>query len=155
MSKLIQDNGYDYALFGGGLLGFEIGAGVGARVGGGVTMEVTEIKAQDGKLVAVRPILQDSAIVDVAYDGGVGVIIGRLNAFEIGESGSGDAEVEDVGVHLSDCSTKAKVVQRGEQRGADVNVEDASGLGGAGRGSGTAENFALAEDLANALGGAV
>jgi electron transfer flavoprotein alpha subunit len=155
MAKLIEDNGYDYALFGGGLLGFEIGAGVGARVGGGVTMEVTEIKAQDGKLVAVRPILQDSAIVDVAYDGGVGVIIGRLNAFDVAESGSGDAEVEDVDVQLSDFSTKAKVVQRGEQRGADVNIEDADILVGGGRGLGKAENFSLAEDLAGALGGAV
>jgi electron transfer flavoprotein alpha subunit len=155
MAKLIEDNGYDYALFGGGLLGFEIGAGVAARVGGGVTMEVTEIKAQDGKLVAVRPILQDSAIVDVAYDGGVGVIIGRLNAFEIDESGSGDAQVEDVDVQLSDFSTKAKVIQRGEQRGADVNIEDADILVGGGRGLGKAENFALAEDLASSLGGAV
>ena len=155
MAKLIEDNGYDYALFGGGLLGFEIGAGVGARVGGGVTMEVTEIKAQDGKLVAVRPILQDSAIVDVAYDGGVGVIIGRLNAFEIAESGSGDAEVEDVDVQLSDFSTKATVVKRGEQRGADVNIEDADILVGGGRGLGKAENFSLAEDLAESLGGAV
>jgi electron transfer flavoprotein alpha subunit len=155
MAKLIEDNGYDYALFGGGLLGFEIGAGVGARVGGGVTMEVTEISAQDGKLVAKRPILQDSAIVDVAYDGGVGVIIGRLNAFEIAESGSGDAEVEDVDVQLSDFSTRAKVVKRGEQRGADVNIEDADILVGGGRGLGKAENFSLAEDLASSLGGAV
>jgi electron transfer flavoprotein alpha subunit len=155
MAKLIEDNGYDYALFGGGLLGFEIGAGVAARVGGGVTMEVTEITAQDGKLVAKRPILQDSAIVDVAYDGGVGVIIGRLNAFEATESGSGDAEVEDVDVQLSDFSTKATVVKRGEQRGADVNIEDADILVGGGRGLGKAENFSLAEDLANALGGAV
>jgi electron transfer flavoprotein alpha subunit len=155
MAKLIDDNGYDYALFGGGLLGFEIGAGVAARVGGGVTMEVTEVKAQDGKLVAVRPILQDSAVVDVGYDGGVGVIIGRLNAFEIAENGSGDAEVEDVDVQLSEFSTKAKMVQRGEQRGADVNIEDAEILVGGGRGLGKAENFQLAEDLAEALGGAV
>jgi electron transfer flavoprotein alpha subunit len=110
---------------------------------------------QDGKLVAVRPILQDSAVVDVAYDGGVGVIIGRLNAFEISEEGSGDAEVEDVQVELSDFSTKATVKQRGEQRGADVNIEDADILVGGGRGLGKAENFSLAEDLANSLGGAV
>src|SRR3954468_2256257 len=149
MAKLIEENGYDYALFGGGLLGFEIGAGVAARVGGGVTMEVTEGKVQAGKLVAVRPILQDSAVVDVAYDGGVGVIIGRLNAFEASEGGSGDAEVEKVDVELSDFSTRAKMLQRGEQRGADVNIEDAEILVGGGRGLGKAENFSLAEDLAN------
>jgi electron transfer flavoprotein alpha subunit len=155
MSKLIEDNGYSYALFGGGLLGFEIGAGVAARTGGGVTMEVTNVKVQDGKLVAERPILQDSAIVDVDYTGEPGVIIGRLNAFEIAEDGSGPAQVEDVDVSLSDWSTQAKMVQRGEQRGADVNIEDAEILVAGGRGLGKAENFKLCEDLADALGGAV
>jgi electron transfer flavoprotein alpha subunit len=155
MAKVIQDGGYNYALFGGGLLGFEIGAGLAARLGGGVTMEVTAVKAQDGKLVVERPILQDSAIVDVDYTGDLGVIIGRLNAFEISESGGGDAQVEKVDVELSPFSTKAKVVTRGEQRGADVNIEDAELLVGGGRGLGKAEGFQLCEDLAGALGGAV
>ncbi|MGH2804652.1 MAG: electron transfer flavoprotein subunit alpha/FixB family protein, partial [Thermoleophilaceae bacterium] len=52
MAKVIDENGFKYALFGGGLLGFEIGAGLTARLGAGVTMEVTAVKAQDGKLVA-------------------------------------------------------------------------------------------------------
>src|SRR3954463_14922759 len=95
MAKVIQDEGYKYALFGGGLLGFEIGAGLTARLNAGVTMEVTEVKAQDGKLVAVRPILQDSALVDVEYVGDPGIIIGRLNAFDIAEGGDGQAEVVD------------------------------------------------------------
>jgi len=156
MAKVIEDNDFSYALFGGGLLGFEIGAGVGARLNGGVTMEVTAVKVQDGKLVAERPILQDSAIVDVDYDGsGPGIIIGRLNAFEIAETGGGDATVEDVDVELSEWSTKATMVQRGEQRGADVNIEDADILVAGGRGLGKAEGFKLAEDLAEALGGAV
>src|SRR3954462_6198126 len=154
MAKVIQDEGYKYALFGGGLLGFEVGAGLTARLGAGVTMEVTAVKAQDGKLVAERPILQDSAIVDVDYVGEPGVIIGRLNAFEIAENG-GSADVEKVDVELSEFSTRATVVQRGEQRGADVNIEDADLLVGGGRGLGKAEGFKLAEDLADALGGAV
>ena len=62
MAKVIDDNGQAYALFGGGLLGFEIGAGLAARKQAGVTMEVTAVRAQDGKLVAERPILGDSKI---------------------------------------------------------------------------------------------
>ncbi|MBX5469182.1 MAG: electron transfer flavoprotein subunit alpha/FixB family protein [Thermoleophilaceae bacterium] len=155
MAKVIRDNGYSYALFGGGLLGFEIGAGLTARLGAGVTMEVTAIKAQDGKLVAERPILQDSAVVDVDYVGEPGIVIGRLNAFEIEESGGGPAQVEDVDVQLSEWSTKAKMVQRGEQRGADVNIEDADILVAGGRGLGKAEGFRMCEELAEALGGAV
>src|SRR3954469_12080598 len=86
MAKVIGDEGYSYALFGGGLLGFEIGAGLTARLGAGVTMEVTAVKVQDGKLVVERPILQDSEIAESRYKGDVGVIIGRLNAFEASES---------------------------------------------------------------------
>ncbi len=155
MAKVITDNGYSYALFGGGLLGFEVGAGLTARLNAGVTMEVTEVKVQDGKLVAERPILQDSQIADVGYVDEPGIIIGRLNAFDAQERDGGSAEVEDVDVELSEWSTKATMVQRGEQRGEDVNIEDADILVGGGRGLGKAENFKLAEELAEAMGGAV
>jgi electron transfer flavoprotein alpha subunit len=154
MAKVMQDNDFDYALFGGGLLGFEIGAGLTARLNAGVTMEVTQVNVQDGKLVAERPILQDSQIADVGYVDKPGIIIGRLNAFDTNE-GEGTAEVEDVQVELSEWSTKARMVTRGEQRGADVNIEDAKILVGGGRGLGKKENFDLAEQLADSMGGAV
>jgi electron transfer flavoprotein alpha subunit len=154
MAKVMTDNDFSYALFGGGLLGFEIGAGLTARLNAGVTMEVTQVNVQDGKLVAERPILQDSQIADVGYVEEPGIIIGRLNAFDENETG-GTAEVEDVQVELSEWSTKAKMVTRGEQRGEDVNIEDADILVGGGRGLGKKENFELAEQLAEAMGGAV
>ena len=142
MAKVIADEDYDYVLFGGGLLGFEIGAGLTARLGAGVTMEVTEVRVQDGGLVAVRPILQDSQVADVGYVGKPGIIIGRLNAFDATERDGGSAEVVDVDVELSPWSTKATMVTRGEQRGEDVNIEDADFLVAGGRGLGKAENFA-------------
>src|SRR3954447_25024551 len=121
MAQLFEANGYDYALFGGGLLGFESGAGLAARLNAGVTMEVTQVNVEDGKLVAERPILGDSSISTSKYKGR-GIIIGRLNSFEIVESGGGAAEVENVDVQLSEHAQKAKMLQRGEQRGADVNI---------------------------------
>jgi electron transfer flavoprotein alpha subunit len=155
MAKVIADSDFSYALFGGGLLGFEIGAGLTARLNAGVTMEVTEVKVADGKLVAERPVLQDSAIVDVGYVSEPGIIIGRLNAFDAAERDGGSAEVVDVDVELSEWSGRARMVKRGEQRGDDVNIEDADILVGGGRGLGEADNFKLAEELAGALGGAV
>ena len=123
MGHLFEANGYDYALFGGGLLGFEVGAGLAARLNAGVTMEVTQVNVVDGKLTAERPILGDSSISTSSYKDR-GIIIGRLNAFEIAESGGGAAEVVDGDVQLSEHAQKAKMLQRGEQRGADVNIED-------------------------------
>src|SRR3982750_3837084 len=124
MAKVISDEGFSYALFGGGLLGFEIGAGLAARLDAGVTMEVTEVRVEDGKLVAERPILGASSISTSKYKDR-GIIIGRLNAFEANEGGGGAAEVEDVQVELSPQVGQTKMLQRGEQRGADVNIEAA------------------------------
>src|SRR3954452_845126 len=94
MAKVIADNGHDYAIFGGGLLGFEIGAGLAARLGAGVTMEVTAVNVEGGKLVAERPILGDSSISTSRYRER-GIVIARLNAFEARSSDGGTAAVED------------------------------------------------------------
>ena len=154
MATVMETGGHEYALFGGGLLGFEIGAGLAARLNAGVTMEVTNVVVEDGKLAAERPILGDSSISTSRYRDR-GIIIGRLNAFETRQSNGSTAAVQDVDVELSDFSTKATMVQRGEQRGADVNIEDADILVAGGRGLGNKEGFEALEDLAGALGGAV
>ncbi len=154
MAKAVADGGYDYALFGGGLLGFEIGAGLAARLGAGVTMEVTAVNVDGGRLVAERPIHGDSSISTSRYKG-FGIIIGRLNAFETQTAGSGAATVEDLDVELSEWSTRATMVKRGEQRGADVDIEGADLLVAGGRGLGKAEGFEMLEELAGTLGGAV
>lgn len=154
MAKAVADGGYDYALFGGGLLGFEIGAGLAARLHAGVTMEVTAVNVEGGKLVAERPIHGDSSISSSRYKG-FGIIIGRLNAFETRQSGSGAAAVEDLEVELSEWSTRSTMVKRGEQRGADVDIEGADMLVAGGRGLGKAEGFQMLDELAGTLGGAV
>src|SRR3954452_6108483 len=140
MAQVMTDNGHDYAIFGGGLLGFEIGAGLAARLGADVTMELPAVNVEGGKLVAERPILGDSSISESRYKG-KGIIIGRLNAFEVPTSSGASAPVENVTVELSPWSTKAKIVQRGEQRGADVDIEGANVLVAGGRGLGKAEGF--------------
>jgi electron transfer flavoprotein alpha subunit len=156
MGAAISGGDYKYALFGGGLLGFEIGAGLAARLGAGVAMEVTAARAEGGELIAERPILGDSAISEIKYRSPVGIVIGRLNAFEIKESDpahpAGAAPVEQVSFELSDHAKQATMVTRGEQRGADVDIEGASILVAGGRGLGKAEGFQLAEDLAAAFG---
>jgi electron transfer flavoprotein alpha subunit len=154
MAQIMESGGHRYALFGGGLLGFEIGAGLAARLDAGVTMEVTGVRVEGGELLAERPILGDSSISTSRYRDR-GIIIARLNAFEPRESGDAAAPVEDVDVQFSEFSTRATMISRGEQRGADVNIEDADILVAGGRGLGHAEGFEALEQLAGALGGAV
>ena len=152
MGTLFDGGGYEYAIFGGGLLGFEIGAGLAARIDAGVTMEVTGVNVDGGKLAAERPILGDSSISTSRYKG-KGIIIARLNAFEVKETGGADAPVENITTELSTQAQQANIVTRGEQRGADVDIEGASILVAGGRGLGKAEGFQLCDDLAKAFGG--
>ncbi len=157
MAAAITGGDYSYALFGGGLLGFEIGAGLAARLGAGVVMEVTAVRAENGELIAERPILGDSAISEIKYRSDVGIIIGRLNAFEAKKyddpAHPGAAPVEQLSFELSPHAMQASMITRGEQRGVDVDIEGADILVAGGRGLGKAEGFQLAEDLAAAFGG--
>jgi electron transfer flavoprotein alpha subunit len=153
MAKVIGDNGHKYALFGGGLLGFEIGAGLAGRLSAGVAMEVTTVRAESGELVVERPILGDSAISEKKFRSEVGIIIGRLNAFEARQADGASSAVEDVQVEFSPQALKATMVQRGEQRGAEVDIEGADVLIAGGRGLGKPEGFQLCEELAKAFGG--
>jgi electron transfer flavoprotein alpha subunit len=153
MGKLFDGGEYKYAIFGGGLLGFEIGAGLAARIDAGVTMEVTAVNVDGGVLVAERPILGDSSISTSRYKD-KGIIIARLNAFEAKNSNPpAPSAVEALDFDLSSHSRQATIVTRGEQRGADVDIEGADILVAGGRGLGKAEGFELCDDLAKAFGG--
>ncbi len=151
MARAFEETGAQYAIFGGGLLGFEVGAGLAARLGAGVTMEVTAVTAQDGKLVAERPILGDSALSHSHYKD-KGIVIGRLNAFEP-KGGGATAEVVKLDVTYAPQAAQASIVSRGEQRGVDIDIEGADVLIAGGRGLGKAEGFGLVEELAQAFGG--
>ncbi len=152
MAQVMQAQGHDYAVFGGGLLGFEVGAALGARIGAGTTMEVVSVAVEEGKLVAERPILQDSSI-SRSHFRGRGIVVGRLNAFEArADEAAGAAPIEDVDVAFSEVATRMRVVARGEQRGEQIDIEGADVLVAGGRGLGKAEGFELAEQLAQAFG---
>jgi electron transfer flavoprotein alpha subunit len=94
----------------------------------------------------------DSQISESRYKD-KGIIIGRLNAFEMRQVDGGSATVEEVDVQFSPWSTKAKMITRGEQRGADVDIEGADILVAGGRGLGKPEGFQTLEELAGAFGG--
>jgi electron transfer flavoprotein alpha subunit len=158
LDTVISEHGQKYAIFGGGLLGFEIGAGLAARRHAGVTMEVTAVRtdpAHPGELLAERPILGDSKISVSRYRGDLGIIIGRINAFEVREDpdDAHPAEIVDVELEYSPWSTRAVLISRGEQRGEEIDIEGADILVAGGRGLGNAEGFKIVEEVAAAFGG--
>ena len=67
----------------------------------------------------------------------------------------GTAEAVPVAAALEGFSTGAKMVEQAHEEQTGPSIEDAEIIVAGGRGLGGPENFALVEDLAKALGGAV
>jgi electron transfer flavoprotein alpha subunit len=154
LAKLVRDGGYDTVLFGQSVLAADIASALAARLEAGLNWDLVDLVEQDGKLVGKRPALQDSVYADVGWSSEPRVALFRSGAFDANEA-DGEAEVEDVAVELDDFSTHATMVEQAHAESEGPSIEDADVIVAGGRGLGGPENFALAEQLAQALGGAV
>ena len=154
LAGLVRDQGFDTVLFGASVLSADVAAGLAARLDAGLNWDLVDLELRDGALVGKRPALQDSVVAEVTWKGEPRIALVRSGTFEPAETG-GDAEVEDVPVALEDFSTKAVMVERAHAESEGPSIEDADVIVAGGRGLGEPDKFALLEELAGALGGAV
>ena len=151
LAKLVRDEGFDTVLFAQSVLAADIAAGLAVRLEAGLNWDLVDLSG-DG--VGKRPALADSVLVDVGWSSDVRLAIFRAGTFDAVETG-GSAEVKDAGVQLEDFSTRAEMVEQAHAEEQGPSIEDADVIVAGGRGLGEPEKFALAEELAKALGGAV
>ena len=154
LAALVSEQGFGTVLFGASVLSADVAAGLAARLGAGLNWDLVDLELRDGKLVGRRPALQDSVYAEVGWTSEPRLALVRSGTFEPVESG-GDAEVEDVAVELQGFSTQAVMVERAHAESEGPSIEDADVIVAGGRGLGEPAGFALLEDLARALGGAV
>jgi len=141
-------------LFGASVLAADVAAGLSARLDAGLNWDLTDCRLDDGALVAKRPALGDTVLVDVGWSSTPRIALVRSGAFDPVESG-GTASVQQVDVTPQDFSTAATMVERAHEESSGPSIEDADIIVAGGRGLGSPDGFKLAEDLATALGGAV
>jgi electron transfer flavoprotein alpha subunit len=153
--RVIRDGGYDTVLFANSVLAADIAAGLAARLDAGLNWDLADVAMQDGKLVGKRPALGDSVLVDVGWKSVPRLALFRAGSFDAVEAATGQVQIEDVAVELSEHSSGAKVVDQQLEESSGPSIEDAEIIVAGGRGLGAPENFTLAEELAKALGGAV
>ena len=153
-ADLVRRHGFDTVLFGATVLTADVAAGLAARLDAGLNWDLVDLAEDNGKLVGKRPALDDTVYVDVGWRSEPRLALIRTGTFEPVESG-GQAEVEQVTVELEDFSTQAKMVEQAHEESEGPSIEDADVIVAGGRGLGGPENFALVEELAKALGGAV
>jgi electron transfer flavoprotein alpha subunit len=150
LAKLVADEGFDTVLFAQSVLAADVAAGLSARLDAGLNWGLVDFDGETGK----APQLQDTVVVDVGWSSPVKLGIFRAGALDAVETG-GSAEVKDAAVELEDFSTQAEMVEQAHAEQQGPSIEDADVIVAGGRGLGEPEKFALAEELAQALGGAV
>ena len=154
LEAVVAASGAENVLFAASVLSADIAAGLSARLDAGLNWDVTDFALDGDRLVAKRPALGDTVLVDVGWTTTPRIALVRSGAFEPAETG-GNASVQEVVVTVQDFSAAAQMVERAHEETSGPSIEDADVIVAGGRGLGSPEGFKLAEELAAALGGAV
>ncbi len=154
IAQLVREHGFGTVIFGASVLAADVASSVAARLDAGLNWDLTDLVLQDGRLVGKRPALQDSVYVDVGWKDEPRIALIRSGSFDPAATG-GEAEVVEFDLELEDFSLQATMVEQAHEESEGPSIEDAEIIVAGGRGLGGPENFALVEELAKALGGAV
>jgi electron transfer flavoprotein alpha subunit len=154
LAQLVRETGAENVLFAASVLAADVAAGLAARLDAGLNWDLVDLIDQDGRPVGKRPALQDSVLVDVTWTSTPRLALVRSGSFEPQQTG-GTAEVRPFEATFEDFSTAAEMLEQAHEESSGPSIEDADVIVAGGRGLGGPENFALVEDLAKALGGAV
>ena len=154
LAALVQDEGFDTVLFGARVLAADVAAGLAARLDAGLT-GTSSICARGRQARRQAAGARRLRVVDFGWTTEPRLALFRSGSFDPAESG-GTADVEDVPAELRRTSRRgARWSSRRTRSRRGPSIEDADVIVAGGRGLGGPENFALVEDLAKALGGAV
>ena len=137
------------------MLAADVAAGLAARLDAGLNWDLTDLALEGGELVGKRPALGDTVLVDVGWTSTPRIALVRSGAFEAAETG-GTRDGRDVAVDARRTSRPPRRwSSRPTRQASGPSIEDADVIVAGGRGLGAPEGFTLAEELAEALGGAV
>jgi electron transfer flavoprotein alpha subunit len=126
-----------------------------ARFDGALASSCTEVMMDGGRLVAVRPVLGETAFVRVGFKSPLQIMTIRPNVIPLAEPESpSNGTVEKVDVTFDEKDLRTKVLEVTKAAGK-VELTEASIIVSGGRGMGGPENFKILEELADVLGAAV
>jgi len=154
IAQLVGEKGIETVLFAQSILASDIASGLAARLEAGLNWQLTDIASAEGGLVGKQTALGDSVVVDVGWNSTPRLGLFRAGAFDPSEQPAAGT-VEPFEVQLHEHSLAAEMVEQAHAEESGPSIEDADVIVAGGRGLGEPEKFALVEDLAKALGGAV
>jgi len=154
IAQLVADKGFETVLFAQSILSADIASGLAARLEAGLNWQLTDLATGDGGFVGKQSALGDSVIVDVGWRSTPRIGLFRAGAFDPVEHAAAGT-LERLDVQLQEHSLAAEMVEQAHAEESGPSIEDANVIVAGGRGLGEPERFALVEELAKALGGAV
>lgn len=135
--------------------GREVAARVAVRLGSGLITDAVDVEAGDDGPVAVKSVFAATYTVRARVTEGIPVIAVKANAAPV-EIAETTPVVERIAAQLPSPATAVRILSRTvPERSARPGLAEADVVVSGGRGVGGADNFAVIERLADALGAAV
>ncbi|MCC7022665.1 MAG: electron transfer flavoprotein subunit alpha/FixB family protein [Thermomicrobiales bacterium] len=129
---------------------------VAARLKAGLAADCVELHEADGTLTATRPVLGGRALTRVTFpDSQPAMITIRAGSFAKAGPGATSPEVEPFVVTLAPDDLRVSMVELAAKGAVGSRLDSAAVVVSGGRGLKEPANFALVEELAESLGGAV
>jgi electron transfer flavoprotein alpha subunit len=156
LARLVAERSPAAVLVAGTTAGKEVAGRLAVKTGSGVLADAVDVAAgPDGVPVAEQPNFGGAVTVHARVRAGTPVIAVRPNS--VGpEPAAGAAELVAVDFAASDGARLARVSEHvAAEKGARPDLAEAQIVVSGGRGTGSAEGFAVIEELADALGAAV
>jgi electron transfer flavoprotein alpha subunit len=142
-------------LLGGTTAGRDLGPYLSARAGTGCLSDCISLRWEGESLVGTRPVYQGKLLADVTgASTGPGFAVLRGGVVEAPEAGS-PGSTESLDVSFADGDLRVELTDVSVPQAGAVDLEGADTIVAGGRGVGSEENFALVEQLAASVGGAV
>jgi electron transfer flavoprotein alpha subunit len=157
MCELVKKYEPAIVLYGATNNGRDLGPRVACTMHTGLTADCTALDIEDGLLMSTRPTFGGNLMATIACpDHRPQMSTVRPGVFKKAakdETRTGEVVVENV--HINPADIRVKLVERVKEVAEAVNLEEAEVIVAGGRGLKSGENFALIQELADALGGTV
>jgi len=154
LAALIEREQPAFLFTGAGPEGRDLAGVVSALTGWGVLWNAVVVSWSDGRPTVRMSVFGGKLLTDSTFSGERGIITIRPNVVS-GEAASTAGAVEPTEAPGELTQPKVRVVERIEEADAAAPIEEAKVIVTGGRGVGGADGFALVQELATALGGAV
>lgn len=153
IAEAAKQRGADIIILSATAMGKDVSPRVSAKLEAGLVADCTDIRTDNGNIIAARPVYAGKAYTDVKVSSPVKIFSLRPNVFKPVKADGITAETEKLDIQVNDDDLKV-IVKDIVVSSEKLDVTEANVVVSGGRGLKGPENFYLVEDLAKVLGGA-